>query len=296
MPLVAHGYQPVKQSPNAWEKINPGFDDRDLKTIFGAKPRNQFFSQEPKLKYFKIVSEILSKHAEKWIVMFWDAESHLPIDMEKAQNYVYSYLKTQLPEEEIKSSIVFIKKSSSGDPITPKWMVYHCMGHALFEKRSPAFQEGQEILKAVRNFIAKTANDPDMFGGDDPGTHSFAARFLPFASARASHELTKALGNPRNVLPGSPERANYQKWQARSIQDSDELIYELFAQYIKTGKVTFLNTDRSRENVPQKDDFHHPAHFKSMVADENDLKQISDFCTNIIKQGLQKCVGHILID
>lgn len=228
------------------------FEKIDRKAFLGNREdlhAANIYGREPQLKYFELVSKILSKHDENWIVYLFD-ESRDTYSVEQIRKLVPPLLRNRgVTDQELADSIVFVKKGSTGDPLTPKWMLFHCLGHALFDTKSPAKRKAITMVNAIDEFIIQYLR----VIGDN--TYKILD-FLPFASA-SRNSGRKSLND-----------------------DMSELRYELIAYYINSGKITFSNSERTAKyNVP-----------------DGVLNILSENCTNIVKECLQLCVGHILVD
>ena len=141
--------------------------------------------------------------------------------------------------------ITFVKNRSSGDGVS-KWILFHNVGHALFDKPSGTWEENAVHKDGIMRVLYDIFAAHKESHGEEPEGNRFhvmqvASRYFPHKSGESSH---------RWKVDGRDERSRM-AISKRGISSLNEMVYELVSQYIMTGKVRLTNDARfAGEHLP----------------------------------------------
>jgi hypothetical protein len=179
-----------------------------------------------------------------------------------------------------KDDIVFIKKGSSGDLLTP-WMILHTMAHAAFQSEQYG-KVSEELIysRLQRMFVSLSGNnnwndlDEIIKNPDD----EILSNLFNFASARSS--LTSwSIG----------------KVAKSRILDAQELVYEIFVSYLYGGgklkRPAGEKLSKLTKLISQKYDNDYDENYISRLVDS-----VFSGIEEIINQVLESCRGKVIAD
>jgi hypothetical protein len=183
-------------------------------------------------------------------------------------------------------TVVFVgNKGDSKVPMTP-WIMAHRFGHAI---QSTNRMGGWSAWKEVENLFFKSVNDmlEEYYGKSSNSTGSNAYSQVKWNMTPEYNALFNAIGTQRSSRRGE-------------IRRPYEFLYEIFAQYLGTGSVTFnalpnnLGYGRKAWGTPTK-----YLRLKSEYSDESSRREMSNQLANdmqiMFDDVLSNSVGKIFV-
>lgn len=189
------------------------FSEKDIKYITGMYKRPLVISSSGKLRggIIAVLDKVLSRVEDfNFHIYLGDFSSYL-----SAEKFFFD--KNKIPKDDI----VFIKKGSSGDLLTP-WMILHTMAHAAFQSEQYG-KVSEELIysRLKRMFVSLSGNNNNWNDLDEMIKNpddEILSNLFNFASARSS--LTSwSIG----------------KVAKSRLLDAQELVYEIFVSYLYGG-------------------------------------------------------------
>jgi hypothetical protein len=183
-------------------------------------------------------------------------------------------------------TVVFVgNKGDSKVPMTP-WIMAHRFGHAI---QATNRMGGWSAWKEVENLFFRTVNSmlEEYYGKDSNSTGSNSYGQVKWNMTPEYNALFNAIGTQRSSRRGE-------------IRRPYEFLYEIFAQYLGTGSVTFnalpnnLGYGRQAWGTPTK-----YLRLKSEYADDASRREMADQLANDMKfmfdDVLSNSVGKIFV-
>lgn len=178
-------------------------------------------------------------------------------------------------------TVVFVGNSGADKKIMTPWIMAHRLGHAIQASArgnnwSAWRNAEQHFFTNVNQLLSDYYNKATRRGGR---THDMHTDMVSEYNA-----LFNALGTQRSSRTGQ-------------IRRPYEFLYEIFAQYLKDGKVTF-------NPLPQRVGYGHQAwgnHTKSLIANasDEDIRYIADTLSYdmqlMFDDVLSACVGNVYV-
>lgn len=245
-----------------------GFSEKDIKYITGMYKRPLVISSSGKLRggIIAVLDEVLSRVEDfNFHIYFGEFSSYL-----SAEEFFFD----KIP----KDHIVFIKKGSSGDLLTP-WMILHTMAHAAFQSGN---KDSEELiyLRLKRMFVS--------LSGDNNW-----------------HDLDEMIKNPddeilSNLFNFASARSSSTSWSTGKVAKSrlisgQELVYEIFVSYLYGGgklkRPAGEKLSKLTKLISQKYDNDYDESYISRLVDS-----VFSGIEKIIKEVLKSCRGKVIAD
>ena len=247
-----------------------GFSEKDIKYITGMYKRPLVISSSGKLRggIIAVLDEVLSRVEDfNFHIYLGDFSSYL-----SAEEFFFD--KDKIP----KAHIVFIKKGSSGDLLTP-WMILHTMAHAAFQSGN---KDSEELiyLRLKRMFVSLSANNHwnDLDEMIENPNDEILSNLFNFASARSSST----------------------SWSTGKVAKSrlisgQELVYEIFVSYLYGGgklkRPAGEKLSKLTKLISQKYDNDYDESYISRLVDS-----VFSGIEKIINEVLKSCRGKVIAD
>ena len=247
-----------------------GFSEKDIKYITGMYKRPLVISSSGKLRggIIAVLDEVLSRVEDfNFHIYLGDFSSYL-----SAEEFFFD--KDKIP----KDHIVFIKKGSSGDLLTP-WMILHTMAHAAFQSGN---KDSEELiyLRLKRMFVSLSANNHwnDLDEMIENPNDEILSNLFKFASARSSST----------------------SWSTGKVAKSrlisgQELVYEIFVSYLYGGgklkRPAGEKLSKLTKLISQKYDNDYDESYISRLVDS-----VFSGIEKIINEVLKSCRGKVIAD
>lgn len=247
-----------------------GFSEKDIKYITGMYKRPLVISSSGKLRggIIAVLDEVLSRVEDfNFHIYLGDFSSYL-----SAEEFFFD--KDKIP----KDHIVFIKKGSSGDLLTP-WMILHTMAHAAFQSGN---KDSEELiyLRLKRMFVSLSANNHwnDLDEMIENPNDEILSNLFNFASARSSST----------------------SWSTGKVAKSrlisgQELVYEIFVSYLYGGgklkRPAGEKLSKLTKLISQKYDNDYDESYISRLVDS-----VFSGIEKIINEVLKSCRGKVIAD
>ena len=247
-----------------------GFSEKDIKYITGMYKRPLVISSSGKLRggIIAVLDEVLSRVEDfNFHIYLGDFSSYL-----SAEEFFFD--KDKIP----KDHIVFIKKGSSGDLLTP-WMILHTMAHAAFQSGN---KDSEELiyLRLKRMFVSLSANNHwnDLDEMIENPNDEILSNLFNFASARSSST----------------------SWSTGKVAKSrlisgQELVYEIFVSYLYGGgklkRPAGEKLSKLTKLISQKYDNDYDESYISRLVDS-----VFSGIEKIINEVLESCRGKVIAD
>ena len=246
-----------------------GFSEKDIKYITGMYKRPLVISSSGKLRggIIAVLDEVLSRVEDfNFHIYLGDFSSYL-----SAEEFFFD---KKIP----KDHIVFIKKGSSGDLLTP-WMILHTMAHAAFQSGN---KDSEELiyLRLKRMFVSLSANNHwnDLDEMIENPNDEILSNLFNFASARSSST----------------------SWSTGKVAKSrlisgQELVYEIFVSYLYGGgklkRPAGEKLSKLTKLISQKYDNDYDESYISRLVDS-----VFSGIEEIINKVLKSCRGKVIAD
>lgn len=250
--------------------LKHGFSEKDIKYITGMYKRPLVISSSGKLRggIIAVLDEVLSRVEDfNFHIYLGDFSSYL-----SAEQFFFD--KDKIP----KDHIVFIKKGSSGDLLTP-WMILHTMAHAAFQSGN---KDSEELiyLRLKRMFVSLSANNHwnDLDEMIENPNDEILSNLFNFASARSS-STSWSTG----------------KVAKSRIISGQELVYEIFVSYLYGGgklkRPAGEKLSKLTKLISQKYDNDYDESYISRLVDS-----VFSGIEEIINEVLKSCRGKVIAD
>lgn len=247
-----------------------GFSEKDIKYITGMYKRPLVISSSGKLRggIIAVLDKVLSRVEDfNFHIYLGDFSSYL-----SAEQFFFD--KDKIP----KDHIVFIKKGSSGDLLTP-WMILHTMAHAAFQSGN---KDSEELiyLRLKRMFVSLSANNHwnDLDEMIENPNDEILSNLFNFASARSS-STSWSTG----------------KVAKSRIISGQELVYEIFVSYLYGGgklkRPAGEKLSKLTKLISQKYDNDYDESYISRLVDS-----VFSGIEKIINEVLESCRGKVIAD
>ena len=246
-----------------------GFSEKDIKYITGMYKRPLVISSSGKLRggIIAVLDEVLSRVEDfNFHIYLGDFSSYL-----SAEEFFFD---KKIP----KDHIVFIKRGSSGDLLTP-WMILHTMAHAAFQSGN---KDSEELiyLRLKRMFVSLSANNHwnDLDEMIENPNDEILSNLFNFASARSSST----------------------SWSTGKVAKSrlisgQELVYEIFVSYLYGGgklkRPTGEKLGKLTKLISEKYDNDYDKNYISRLVDS-----VFSGIEEIINKVLKSCRGKVIAD
>jgi hypothetical protein len=250
--------------------LKHGFSEKDIKYITGMYKRPLVISSSGKLRggIIAVLDKVLSRVEDfKINIFFGEFSSNSTVEQ-------FFFNKYKIP----KDHIVFLKKGSSGDLLTP-WMILHTMAHAAFQSGN---KDSEELiyLRLKRMFVSLSGNNNwnDLDEMIENPNDEILSNLFNFASARSS--LTS--------------------WSTGKVAKSrlisgQELVYEIFVSYLYGGgklkRPTGEKLSKLTKLISQKYDNDYDENYISRLVDS-----VFSGIEEIINEVLESCRGKVIAD
>ena len=246
-----------------------GFSEKDIKYITGMYKRPLVISSSGKLRggIIAVLEEVLSRVEDfNFHIYLGDFSSYL-----SAEEFFFD---KKIP----KDHIVFIKRGSSGDLLTP-WMILHTMAHAAFQSGN---KDSEELiyLRLKRMFVSLSANNHwnDLDEMIENPNDEILSNLFNFASARSS-STSWSTG----------------KVAKSRIISGQELVYEIFVSYLYGGgklkRPAGEKLSKLTKLISQKYDNDYDESYISRLVDS-----VFSGIEKIINEVLKSCRGKVIAD
>lgn len=250
--------------------LKHGFSEKDIKYITGMYKRPLVISSSGKLRggIIAVLDKVLSRVEDfKINIFFGEFSSNSTVEQ-------FFFNKYKIP----KDHIVFLKKGSSGDLLTP-WMILHTMAHAAFQSGN---KDSEELiyLRLKRMFVSLSGNNNwnDLDEMIENPNDEILSNLFNFASARSS--LTS--------------------WSTGKVAKSrlisgQELVYEIFVSYLYGGgklkRPAGEKLSTLTNLISQKYDNDYDENYISRLVDS-----VFSGIEEIINEVLESCRGKVIAD
>lgn len=249
------------------DEFKPTLNKKDTEYISGMYKRPLVISSRSKLRggVIAVLDTVLTRVKDFNFHIYFGEYNRDDIDIQK-------YFFDKIPKEDI----VFLKKSSQGDLLTP-WMILHNMGHAVFEMGNSSSKD--TIKMAVFNLVKHLTFDG-----------------IPFTTVDKKNDddvLLSVEFKPNEILPLLFNFASAKSTvENKTVQDADELVYEIFVSYLYGG------------GKLKRPDFKKLTKFCNENSPINHTENIVEKTVNIaftkiekeIKKSLEYCRGKVIED
>ena len=246
-----------------------GFSEKDIKYITGMYKRPLVISSSGKLRggIIAVLDEVLSRVEDfNFHIYLGDFSSYL-----SAEEFFFD---KKIP----KDHIVFIKRGSSGDLLTP-WMILHTMAHAAFQSGN---KDSEELiyLRLKRMFVSLSANNHwnDLDEMIENPNDEILSNLFNFASARSS-----------STFWGTGKVAKSR------LLNAQELVYEIFVSYLYGGgklkRPAGEKLSKLTKLISQKYDNDYDESYISRLVDS-----VFSGIEKIINEVLKSCRGKVIAD
>lgn len=197
--------------------FKPTLNKKDTEYISGMYKRPLVISSRGKLRggIIAVLEAVLARVKDFNFHIYFGDYTGIDVKYVNLMD-IKKYFFDKIPKEDI----VFLKKSSQGDLLTP-WMILHNMGHAVFEMGNSSSKDA--IYKTIFNLVnSLTFNGKPFTTGipivdennDDEAQVDDSVKFKP-------HKILPLLFNFASAKS--------------TVQDTDELVYEVFVSYLYGG-------------------------------------------------------------
>lgn len=258
------------------DEFKPSLNEKDTKYISGMYKRPLVISSRSKLRggIISVLDTVLSRVKGFNFHIYFGEYNRDDIDIQK-------YFFDKIPKEDI----VFLKKSSQGDLLTP-WMILHNMGHAVFEMGNSSSKD--TIKMAVFNLV----------------THLTFGK-TPFTTVNKfydNNEFPSVEFKPNKILPLLFNFASAKSTvENKTVQDDDELVYEIFVSYLYGGgKLKRPDFKKLTKFCNENSPINHNKNISPINHTENIVeKKVNNAFITIekeIKKSLEYCRGKVIED
>lgn len=193
------------------DEFKPTLNKKDTEYISGMYKRPLVISSRGKLRggVIAVLDTVLARVKDFNFHIYFGDYTGIDVKYVNLMD-IKKYFFDKIPKEDI----VFLKKSSQGDLLTP-WMILHNMGHAVFEMGNSSSKDA--IHKTIFNLV-----------------NSLTFNGKPFTTVDEKNDdevLLSVKFKPNEILPLLFNFASAKS----TVQDIDELVYEVFVSYLYGG-------------------------------------------------------------
>jgi hypothetical protein len=262
-----------------------GFDkiDRKLVTndVFKTK-LTKFFEKTPHPFYIYTIqkSGLAKNYSEHGIMKLEDVNALISTD-------IATMIDEYQQEDPDGIHIIFVGNSGANKEIMKPWIMAHRIGHAIIRNDGGGFVSDKNILRQMSKVLFKEINSAltDHYGVDlqqhmkRSYTDKLDSMFFSPDAAKIYSSLFHSIGTMKSA-------------RDEKIPRPFEFVYEIFAQYILTGKVTFnkfpasiqLKTPSGRINkqftAHDEEDEIYASEMESLA--EHLSERLSEQCENVL--------------
>jgi hypothetical protein len=249
------------------DEFKPSLNEKDTEYISGMYKRPLVISSRSKLRggIISVLDTVLARVKGFNFHIYFGEYNRDDIDIQK-------YFFDKIPKEDI----VFLKKSSQGDLLTP-WMILHNMGHAVFQMGNSSSKD--TIKMAVFNLVKHLTS-----GG------------RPFTTVDKKNDddvLLSVEFKPNEILPLLFNFASAKSTvENKTVQDADELAYEIFVSYLYGGgklkrpdfkKLTtfcfpFIKIDKRKVPISYAENYVYTYVNNAFITIEKEIKKSLEYC------------------
>ena len=248
-----------------------GFSEKDIKYITGMYKRPLVISSSGKLRggIIAVLEEVLSRVEDfNFHIYLGDFSSYL-----SAEEFFFD---KKIP----KDHIVFIKRGSSGDLLTP-WMILHTMAHAAFQSEQYGKVSEEIIYSRLQRMFVSLSGDNNWHDLDEMIKNpddEILSNLFNFASARSS-----------STFWGTGKVAKSR------LLNAQELVYEIFVSYLYGGgklkRPTGEKLGKLTKLISEKYDNDYDKNYISRLVDS-----VFSGIEEIINKVLKSCRGKVIAD
>ena len=248
-----------------------GFSEKDIKYITGMYKRPLVISSSGKLRggIIAVLEEVLSRVEDfNFHIYLGDFSSYL-----SAEEFFFD---KKIP----KDHIVFIKRGSSGDLLTP-WMILHTMAHAAFQSEQYGKVSEEIIYSRLQRMFVSLSGDNNWHDLDEMIKNpddEILSNLFNFASARSS-----------STFWGTGKVAKSR------LLNAQELVYEIFVSYLYGGgklkRPTGEKLGKLTKLISEKYDNDYDKNYISRLVDS-----VFSGIEKIINKVLELCRGKVIAD
>ena len=248
-----------------------GFSEKDIKYITGMYKRPLVISSSGKLRggIIAVLDEVLSRVEDfNFHIYLGDFSSYL-----SAEEFFFD---KKIP----KDHIVFIKRGSSGDLLTP-WMILHTMAHAAFQSEQYGKVSEEIIYSRLQRMFVSLSGDNNWHDLDEMIKNpddEILSNLFNFASARSS-----------STFWGTGKVAKSR------LLNAQELVYEIFVSYLYGGgklkRPTGEKLGKLTKLISEKYDNDYDKNYISRLVDS-----VFSGIEEIINKVLKSCRGKVIAD
>ena len=249
-----------------------GFSEKDIKYVTGMYKKPIDISSKGKLRggIISVLDTVLSRvKGFDFHIYFGDFSSYL-----SAEEFFFD--KNKIPKDDI----VFIKRGSSGDLLTP-WMILHTMAHAAFQSEQYGKVSEEIIYSRLQRMFVSLSGDNNW------------------------HDLDEMIKNPddeilSNLFNFASARSSLTFWGTGKVAKSrllnaQELVYEIFVSYLYGGgklkRPTGEKLGKLTKLISEKYDNDYDKNYISRLVDS-----VFSGIEEIINKFLELCRGKVIAD
>ena len=301
MPMTHGGSQFYSDNPEDYEKamgVTPNDSHRGTKFYYSPINRRDR-AAITKPDYWNAVGQTLDRVPEGWHTETnsggynWNVII-LELDPNRSNFRQYQEMTKEYMQKHglhVEGHITFVKNRSSGDGVS-RWILFHNAGHAVFERQMESVNAPHKTR--IKNIFNEIYLSHAKSYGQEPMGNRFhimqvVSRYFPHKSGENAHAW-RQVENP----------ARAKAVAKKGISSINEMIYDLFAQYIVTGNVKLTNdakfakTDLKGGHTVHQTGAYLAPDLGSSKIEEDFLTQKSLEIRAEIISALKNCVGQII--